>query len=64
MHAGKARLQVRRTGARLDEGDTGMNGHITGFGIEGVMTDTHTRYVGNGIILARGARSDGDAQIA
>ncbi|MCY1445499.1 hypothetical protein D3C76_760230 [compost metagenome] len=64
MHAGKTRRQVRRTGAGLDNGDAGMDRSLCRLGIERMMTDAYTGYVGNGIELSRGPRTNCDAQVA
>ncbi len=63
MHAGEAGLQVGGSRTRLNHGDTGMDGNIAVFNVEGVMTHSHTRYVGDGVVRPRGARTDGDAKL-
>ncbi|MNL89285.1 hypothetical protein D3C87_2195030 [compost metagenome] len=64
MHTGKAGFQVRRPGTGLDNGDAGMDRSLCRFGIERMVTDAHTGYVGNGIELSRGARTNCDAKVA
>ena len=63
MDPGKTRLQMRRTGTRLDHGDTGMDGSFGGFDIQRVMPDPHTRYIGDCVVKARGARANGYAKL-
>ena len=54
MHTRKTRLQMGGSGPRLNHGDTGMDGNPIGFNIERVMPHSHTRYVGDGVVHARG----------
>ena len=63
MDPGKTRLQMRRTGPRLNDRDTGMDGSFGGFYIQRVMPDPHTRNIGDCVIEARGARTNGYAKL-
>ncbi|MNF92486.1 hypothetical protein D3C84_751320 [compost metagenome] len=63
MHAGEARLQVRRLWSRLDDGDTGVHRLRTAFIMKGVMAHTHARHIGDGVVDARFAHANTNAQV-
>ncbi|MNH07403.1 hypothetical protein D3C79_667940 [compost metagenome] len=63
VHAGKAWLQVRRLRSRLDDGDTGVHRLRTAFIMKGVMAHTHARHIGDGVVDARFAHANTNAQV-
>ncbi|MNC65152.1 hypothetical protein D3C75_1154180 [compost metagenome] len=63
MHAGEARLQVRRLWSRLDHGDAGVYRLFAVFAVDRVMADAHARDIGDGVEDAGFAHADTNAQV-